>query len=122
MASYGIGPGRLLATVVETYHDDDGIIWPEAVAPFKVHLIALDGVKKEADEIYEKILHSGREILYDDRDDKTAGEKFADADLIGCPLRAVVSKKTTTEKKVEIKRRNEESVKIVDLTRFADLL
>jgi prolyl-tRNA synthetase len=122
MASYGIGPGRLLATVVETYHDDDGIIWPEAVAPFKVHLIALDGAKKEADEIYEKILHSGREILYDDRDDKTAGEKFADADLIGCPLRAVVSKKTTTEKKVEIKRRNEESVKIVDLTRFADLL
>lgn len=122
MGSYGIGLGRVMGAVVEIHNDENGIIWPESVAPFKVHLIALDGVRKEADEIYEKILHSGGEILYDDRDDKTAGEKFADADLIGCPLRAVVSKKTAAEKKVEIKRRDEETVKIVDLTRFADLL
>jgi len=122
MASYGIGPGRLLATVVETYHDDNGIIWPESIAPFKVYLVSLDGAKKEGDEVYEKILHNGTEVLYDDRDDKTAGEKFADADLIGCPIRLVVSRKTLQKNSVEVKRRGDEKAKLVPLTKYVGLL
>ncbi len=120
--AYGIGLSRLMGAVVEIYHDDNGIIWPESVAPFKIHLIALDGAKKEADEVYEKILHGGGEILYDDRDDKTAGEKFADADLVGCPIRLVVSEKTLQEKSVEVKRRQEKSAKLLLLTKVLDLL
>ena len=122
MGSYGIGLGRTMGSVVEVHHDDNGIIWPESVAPFKIYLIALDGAKKEADEIYEKILHGGGEILYDDRDDKTAGEKFADADLIGCPLRLVISAKTLQEKSVEVKSRQERSAKLLPLTKVLDLL
>lgn len=122
MGSYGIGLGRVMGAVVEVYNDETGVVWPESVAPFKIHLIALDGIKKEADEIYEKILHGGGEILYDDRDDKTAGEKFADADLIGCPLRLVVSEKTLKEKSVEIKRRNEKEVRLVGIDNTIDNL
>ena len=122
MGSYGIGLGRVMGAVVEVHHDEDGIIWPESVAPFKIHLIVLEGAEKEADDVYEKILHGGGEILYDDRDDKTAGEKFADADLIGCPLRVVVSGKTLQEKSVEVKRRQEKSVKLLPLTKVLDLL
>ncbi len=122
MGSYGIGLGRVMGAVVEVHHDEDGVIWPESVAPFKIHLIALEGAEKEADEIYEKILHGGGEILYDDRDDKTAGEKFADADLVGCPVRLVVSEKTLQEKSVEVKRRQEKSAKLLPLTKVLDLL
>jgi len=122
MGSYGIGLGRVMGAVVEVHHDEDGIIWPESVAPFKIHLIALEGAEKEADEVYEKILHGGGEILYDDRNDKTAGEKFADADLIGCPVRLVVSGKTLQEKSVEVKSRQEKSAKLLPLTKVLDLL
>lgn len=122
MGSYGIGLGRVMGAVVEVYHDEEGVIWPESVAPFKIHLIALEGAEKEADDIYEKILHGGGEILYDDCNDKTAGEKFADADLIGCPLRVVVSGKTLQEKSVEVKMRQEKSAKLLPLTKVLDLL
>lgn len=121
MGSYGIGIGRVMGTIVEIHHDDKGIIWPESVAPYKVHLIALEGSKKEADEIYEKILHQGTEILYDDRD-ISAGEKFADADLIGCSVRLVVSKKTIDEKGVEFKRRDSDQIELVSLTRYPERL
>ena len=90
-ASYGIGPTRVMGTVVEISHDDRGIIWPEAIAPFAVHLI---GLHERADEVYEELVQAGVDVLYDDRWDSGAGEKFADADLIGIPVRLVVSSKT----------------------------
>ena len=115
MGSYGIGVGRLMATLVEVSNDMNGIIWPESVAPFKVHLVILDDRKEEAEKIYNDLTKAGVEVLYDDRSDKTAGEKFADADLIGCPWRVVVSNKTLDKNSVEIKRRNEKETKLVPI-------
>ncbi len=113
MASYGIGPGRLMGTIVEVSSDERGIIWPEAIAPFKVHLIALEGVDDEGEKIYNELVEEHFEVLYDNRQDKTAGEKFADADLIGCPIRLVVSKKTLEKDSIELKRRNEKESTLV---------
>lgn len=109
MGSYGIGPGRLMGTIVELLADEKGIVWPESVAPFKMHLISLfgargEGVKKEADALYEKLTKQGISVLYDDRDLRP-GEKFADADLIGIPTRVVVSEKTIEEGRYEVKKR-----------------
>jgi len=111
MASYGIGISRLVATIVEKYHDDKGIIWPEAVAPFKVHLIS---IKKdaEAEKVYNELTLKGIEVLLDDRD-VSAGAKFADADLIGLPWRLVVSDKAGV--KIEVKKRNESASRLLDL-------
>jgi len=110
--AYGIGVSRLMATVVETHNDGTGIVWPESIAPYRVHLIVLDDKKEEAEKVYRDLTAKGVEVLYDDRDDKSAGEKFADADLIGCPVRVVVSKKTVDKGSVEIKRRGEKEVKL----------
>ncbi len=110
MGSYGIGLGRLMGAVAEIYHDKKGIIWPESVAPFKVHLIELKGAS--AKDIYDDLEKKGVEVLYDDRD-LSAGEKFADADLIGIPYRVVVSEKTAKDKKFELKKRNEEKIKLL---------
>lgn len=118
MGSYGIGLGRLMGTVVETLSDDKGIIWPESIAPFKYHLIALDGKEKEAENIYDALTKRGEEVLFDDRNDKTAGEKFADADLIGCPVRIVISEKTLAKNSVEIKKRNQKEVELVSLDKL----
>ncbi len=109
MGSYGIGPGRVMGTIVETLSDENGIVWPESVAPFRVHLVLLpdktDGItRKEADELYELLTEEGIETLYDDRDIR-AGEKFADADLIGIPWRIVVSQKTIMAGAHELKNR-----------------
>jgi len=124
MGSYGIGLGRSMATVVETHHDENGIMWPESVAPFKVHLVGLNMEDKnthdKAFELYEELLKNGVEVLFDDRENVTAGEKFADADLIGCPYRAVVSKKTGD--KTEIKNRSEKTGKTVTTEELLDLL
>jgi prolyl-tRNA synthetase len=117
MGCYGIGIGRTMAAIVEKYNDQKGIIWPESSSPFKVHLIALDGVENEADKLYEEMNKRGVEVLYDDRD-KTAGEKFADADLIGIPTRVVVSKKTVQQKSVELKNRGEIKTNLVILEDF----
>lgn len=104
MGSYGIGPGRLMGTVVEALCDDKGIVWPEAIAPFRVHLIELGAdnpdVRTESAELYRELTEAGVEVLWDDRDAR-AGEKFADADLIGIPLRIVVSEKTLAAGKFE---------------------
>lgn len=110
LGSYGIGPTRIIGTVVETHHDDKGIIWPESVAPFKVHLIDLPGGKGE--ETYQKLLDNQIEVLFDDRKDVSAGEKFADADLIGIPQRVVTSEKN--KEKIEIKRRDAKEIDIID--------
>ena len=122
MGSYGIGPGRLLGTITEAHHDDRGIIWPEAVAPFKAHIIEVKSqkskVKSYAQKLYKELLAKGVEVLYDDRDDKSAGEKFADADLLGIPLRVVVSEKTLEKKGVEVKRRFDKEVKIISVANF----
>jgi prolyl-tRNA synthetase len=113
MASYGIGPGRLMGTVVETSHDDRGILWPENIAPYRVHLIALDGGEQKADALYDELNEKEIEVLYDNRTDKTAGEKFADADLIGCPIRLVVSEKSIQKGGIELKRRCESSSRVL---------
>ncbi len=116
MGCYGIGPSRLLGTIVETFHDAKGMLWPENIAPYKIHLLSLKE-NKAADEIYNKLTAAGLEILYDDRD-LSAGEKFADADLIGCPYRLVVSAKTLKEGSLELKQRasaDSELVKIEEL-------
>jgi len=117
MGCYGIGIGRTMATIVEKYNDEKGILWPEAVSPFKIHLIALDGAKDEADKIYDEMLKKGVDVLYDDRD-RTAGEKFADADLIGVPTRVLLSKKTLLQNSVELKKRSESTSTLVKIDDF----
>ena len=96
MGSYGIGLGRVMGTVAEVLSDNKGLIWPESVAPFKVHLIGLT----DAIEVYDKLKKAGIEVLYDDRDAQ-AGQKFADADLIGIPYRIVVSDRNKNSDKFE---------------------
>ncbi|OGN09500.1 MAG: hypothetical protein A3J46_00455 [Candidatus Yanofskybacteria bacterium RIFCSPHIGHO2_02_FULL_41_11] len=115
MGAYGIGLGRVMGTVVEIQNDKDGMIWPESIAPYKVHLISLDGTDEESEKMYRDLQAKNVEVLYDDRDDKTAGEKFADADLIGCPIRLVVSKKTLAHNSVEIKKRSSKETQLVPI-------
>ncbi len=125
MGCYGIGLGRLMGTVVEVLSDDKGIIWPETIAPFKVHLLQLgdaDEVSKEAHALYEKLTGEGIEVLFDDRVGPSAGEKFADADLLGMPYRVVVSTRSMKDGGVELKKRTEEKGKIVSTTELLGLL
>jgi len=126
MGCYGIGITRLMGTIVEVFNDDKGIIWPKLVAPFSVHLICLDGgnseIKEKADEIYSVLQNSNIEVLYDNRDDKTAGEKLNDCDLIGIPLRLVISAKTLKEDSVEAKKRTEEKTELVKIKDLIDFL
>jgi prolyl-tRNA synthetase len=116
LGSYGIGITRLMGVIVEKFSDKDGIVWPEGVAPFHVHLIGLfdkEGkVKVAADALYEKLTQLDVEVLYDDRDLR-AGEKFADSDLIGIPLRVIISEKNLAEGVFEIKYRQSREVKKV---------
>jgi len=123
MGSYGIGVGRLMAAVIETHHDEHGIVWPPAIAPFDVHLLTLgsdEAVQTCAEEIYAdltgfgKPVRSGLEVLYDDRRE-SAGVKFADADLIGCPVRATVSKRSLKAGGVELKARWAKERRVVKL-------
>jgi len=111
MGSYGIGPSRLMGTIVEVFNDGKGIIWPESVAPFHVHLIDLRA-KEAADALYEKLQKAGVEVLYDDRE-ASAGEKFADSDLMGIPHRVVVSGKTVASGQYEVKERSTGEVKML---------
>lgn len=105
MGSYGIGITRLMGVMVEKFSDEKGIVWPKEVAPYHVHLVSISGgnsdVEAEADRVYELLQEHGFEVLYDDRDIR-AGEKFADADLIGIPVRLVVSEKTVSAGGVEM--------------------
>ncbi|MEI7513665.1 MAG: aminoacyl--tRNA ligase-related protein [bacterium] len=108
MGSYGIGLGRLMGTIVEVLSDEEGIVWPESVAPFKVHLISLgtdEKTKDEAENLYKKLIEKNVEVLWDDRDLRP-GEKFSDSDLIGIPYRVVVSAKTIEANVYELKERN----------------
>jgi len=109
MGCYGIGIPRLLAAVVEISHDNNGIIWPETIAPYQAYLADLTGGK--ADEVYEKLTKAGVEVFYDDRE-VSAGVKFADADLLGFPYRLIVSDKTS-EGTIEVKKRTEKNSRIL---------
>lgn len=117
MGCYGIGITRVMGVIVEKFNDDRGIIWPESVAPFQAHLIGLDlddpKIKEEAESVYKRLEVAGVEVLFDDRVGARAGQKFADADLIGIPYRVVISKKTND--KLEVKKRSEQETKFISL-------
>jgi len=110
MGCYGLGLQRVMGTVVEACHDENGIIWPESIAPYRVHLLELPGA--DASSVYKKLNSSGVEVLYDDRS-ISAGAKFSDADLLGIPWRFVVSVKTAGG--VEVKRRDSSEVEVLDI-------
>ena len=118
MGCYGMGLSRAMGAIVETNYDERGIIWPKEVAPFLVHLIRL-GVDKKVNatslKIYQDLQKQGIKVLYDDREDKSVGEKFAEADLIGIPFRVVVSEKTVAKNSIEFKERAKATVKIIKI-------
>jgi prolyl-tRNA synthetase len=99
--SYGVGPARVMAAIVEQHHDERGIAWPASVAPFAAHIVSLQGANEQAAQLERDLVARGSEILLDDRDLR-AGEKFADADLIGCPVRITVGKKTLEDGAVDV--------------------
>lgn len=113
MGCYGMGISRVMGAIVELHNDKDGIIWPKEVSPFDVHLVSLDA-NKEAEKIYQDLSKEGYDVLYDDREG-SFGKKLSDADLIGVPLRIVVSDKTLRESSVEIKERSKEKAEIVKI-------
>jgi len=117
MGSYGIGVGRLMAAVIETHYDKDGIVWPRSISPYQIHLVALgpnQKVMEEAETLYQRLMAAGYEVLYDDRDER-AGVKFADADLIGVPLRLTISKRSLSAGGIEVKRRHEQERTVIVL-------
>ncbi|MGH3083047.1 MAG: proline--tRNA ligase [Gaiellaceae bacterium] len=101
MGSYGIGPARVMAAIVEQHHDERGIVWPRSVAPYDVHIVALPGLEQQAEALEQRLEAAGASVLLDDRELR-AGEKFADADLIGCPYRITVGKKTLEDGAVDV--------------------
>ncbi len=124
MGCYGIGVGRLLATIIEINHDEQGMIWPVSVAPFSVHLIPLKSsdeqinarISHEAEKLYTGLTRANVETLFDDRLDLSAGERFKDADLIGLPNRIVISEKTLTQNCGEWKKRVSGEIQIIGLS------
>lgn len=123
MGCYGFGVSRLVGVIVEKCHDENGIIWPESVAPFKAHLLRLSEPEskagKFADKVYKNLLAENKEVLYDDRN-VSAGEKFADADLMGMPYRLVVSEKTG--QKIEIKKRGDKKIELISYEDLQQIL
>jgi prolyl-tRNA synthetase len=117
MGSYGIGPGRLMAAAIEQHHDENGIVWPRAIAPYDAHVVALAGAEEIAEQAAQALADAGLDVLLDDRDLR-AGEKFADADLIGCPMRITAGKKSLEDGKVDVRDRasgNEQRLAVADL-------
>jgi prolyl-tRNA synthetase len=117
MGSYGIGPARTMAAIVEQHHDERGIAWPPSVAPYDVHIVALPGTESYADAAAAALDEAGFDVLLDDRDAR-AGEKFADADLIGCPYRVTVGRKAAEDGTVDLRERakgEDDAVKVDDL-------
>lgn len=124
MGCYGIGLGRLMGAIAQANNDGRGIIWPKSVSPFLAHLIQIENkpeVKKASQEIYEGLNKRNIAVLYDDRTDKSVGEKFAEADLIGISSRIVVSVKTLQKNSVEIKERGEEKAYLVKINKLAEI-
>lgn len=126
MGSYGIGPTRLMGVVAEVYGDEKGLHWPKEVAPFDVHLVALEGkdgegVRAYAEAILTELEQNGHEVLYDDRP-VSAGEKFADSDLIGIPVRVVVSEKHLKDNTLEVKRRDRAEAEVISASELKSAL
>ncbi len=125
MGSYGIGVDRLMACIAEAHRDERGLRWPITVAPYDVHLVLLAGreadVRVQADVLYDELCVGGVEVLYDDRD-ASAGVKFADADLIGVPLRLTVSSRSLQQGGVEAKRRGGDEVRVLGLAEVVPAL
>lgn len=121
MGSYGIGSGRLLASVAEEHHDEAGLTWPISVSPYQVHLISLGDSGERAEEVYAQLRAAGIETLYDDRDE-SPGVKFNDADLIGIPLRLTVSPRSIGAGGVELKLRRAEETQILPFTELIPML
>ena len=122
--SYGVGPARVMAAAVEQSHDDNGIVWPAAIAPYDVHVLSLDGgaadVLARAEDVAAMLAESGFDVLLDDRDERP-GEKFADADLIGSPVRVIAGKKTLDDGAVDLRRRDgsaEDRVAVADVLKW----
>lgn len=125
MGSYGIGPGRLMGTIVEALSDEKGIVWPESIAPYKVHLVMLgnnEEVKNKAETLYSDLVLEGIDVLFDDRDAATTGEKLQDADLLGMPVRVIISERSLKEGGVEFKKRNEEKSVVITEGELIDAL
>jgi prolyl-tRNA synthetase len=120
MGSYGIGPGRVMAAAVEQHHDENGIVWPRSIAPYDVHVVALPGAEQQAEDAACALDEAGAEVLLDDRDAR-AGEKFADADLLGLPLRVTVGKKTLEDGAVDVRDRATGEERRVPLTELGSI-
>ena len=128
MGCYGIGPSRVMGSIVEVHHDECGMIWPKSVAPFQVHVVSLMGKDAQTNEhvgeatlsLVDEFEATGIEVLWDDREGVSTGEKFADADLIGIPLRLVVSAKSLAEGSVEWKERHEKDARLVKIEDVLD--
>jgi len=119
MGCYGIGVGRVFAGAIEANHDERGIVWPPELAPYQVHLVGLGfdkpGVRESAEQVYEQLQTAGYDVLYDDREEGSAGVKFNDADLLGMPVRVTVSPRSVQSGGAEVKRRTEKDAQIVPL-------
>jgi prolyl-tRNA synthetase len=116
MGTYGIGVGRTMASAVEQHHDDDGIVWPLALAPFEIEIVSLnpadETVRREADSLHRALAEAGMDVFYDDRDERP-GVKFKDADLVGFPIRVNVGGRALRDGKIEIVTRRDRSTRAV---------
>jgi prolyl-tRNA synthetase len=125
MGCYGIGIGRAVGTIAELLSDEKGLVWPSSVAPFAAYLARIgdsEEVVTAADELYGKLNKQGIEVLYDDRAGVSAGEMFADADLMGMPHRVVISQKTLSEGSAELKKRLSDETELVALDKLAEAM
>jgi prolyl-tRNA synthetase len=124
MGCFGVGISRSMGVIVEKYNDERGIIWPESVAPYQVHLVGLDlldeEVKKQSEKVYDSLKQAGVDVLYDDRENVAAGAKFADCDLIGIPYRLVVSKKSGVQ--IEVKKRTAKDTSLQSVSDLVNLV
>ena len=115
---------RTMGVIVEKFNDERGILWPASIAPYTVHLASLntndESVIKRADEVYELLTKAGVEVLYDERTDVGAGQKLGEADMIGCPIRAVIS--TKTGEQIEVKMRSEKEAKLVSIEELISIV
>lgn len=124
MGCYGMGLGRIMGAITEVYNDENGIIWPKEIAPFDIHLISLQGkgedILEKADQLYQEISqNSNFSVLYDNREE-TAGKKFADSDLIGIPLRVVISSRSLESQSVEVKQRDQNQGELIKIEDFCN--
>jgi prolyl-tRNA synthetase len=123
MGCYGIGVGRVFASMIEANHDERGIVWPAGMEPYQVHLVGLGldkpGVRESAEQVYQQLLDAGFDVLYDDREEGSAGVKFNDADLLGMPVRVTVSPRSIENGGAEIKRRTEKDAQVTSLDAVA---